>query len=55
MAAHAQNEHGTEPAGPVDFDAGSKKGWQFFTKFVFWNVIVIIAVLLLIGVFTVWS
>ncbi len=51
--------HTTQPtSGPeiqVDFDTPSKKGWDFFAKFLFVNVVIVIAVLLLIGALTVWS
>ena len=39
----------------ADFDGQSKKGWQFFTKFLLTNVVVIAAALLIIGLLTVWS
>ena len=53
LAAHA--EHGTEPAANVDFDAPAKKGWAFFTKFLLWNIISCIVILLFVGLLTVWS
>jgi hypothetical protein len=53
LATHA--EHGTEPAANVDFDAPAQKGWAFFTKFLLWNIISCTAILLLIGLLTVWS
>lgn len=40
---------------PVDFDGASQKGWNFFTKFLFVNVVAAAAVLLFIGALTVWS
>ncbi|MBB5374104.1 hypothetical protein [Acidocella aromatica] len=42
------------PETPVDFDTPSKKGWEFFTKFLTVNVALCIAALLLIGLLTVW-
>ena len=55
MAAHGQTDQGTELTGPVDFDQPSQKGWDFFTKFILWNVITIIGVLLVVGLLPVWS
>ncbi len=36
------------------FDQASRKGWDFFTKFLLGNVVVIIGALLVIGAITVW-
>ena len=47
--------HAAAPDSPVDFDTPSQKGWEFFTKFLLVNVALCAAVLLLIGLFTVWS
>ena len=33
----------------------SMKGWKFFTNFLLWNVVSIIAVLIVVGLLTVWS
>jgi hypothetical protein len=38
----------------INIDDASLKGWAFFTKFLLWNVIAIIASLLIIGLLTVW-
>ena len=51
----AQSEHGTEMVSNVDFDSPAQKGWVFFSKFLLWNVISCIVILLFIGVLTVWS
>jgi len=48
------NQQTTLPPGQ-DFDTAAKKGWAFFTKFLLTNVLVTIAVLLLVGLLTVWS
>jgi hypothetical protein len=37
------------------FTRASKAGWNGFTRFLLLNVVVIIAALLIIGLFTVWS
>jgi hypothetical protein len=42
------------PETPVDFDTSSKKGWEFFTKFLTVNATLCIAALLVIGLLTVW-
>ncbi len=42
------------PPPPEEFDKHAKNGWEFFTKFLFWNVIVIVAGLLFVGLLTVW-
>jgi len=52
-APHAHRED--TPAEIEQFNRISQTGWNFFTKFLLWNVLAIIAILLLIGVFTVWS
>jgi hypothetical protein len=41
-------------AAEADFDNASKKGWEFFTKFLLTNVIVTAAALIFIGFLTVW-
>lgn len=51
----AQAQHGTEVAPNVDFDAPAQNGWAFFTKFLLWNIIGCVAILLFIGLLTVWS
>jgi hypothetical protein len=38
----------------IDFDSPSRKGWGFFTKFLFWNVASAVFILLLIAALTVW-
>ncbi len=53
MAAHAQ--HGTNVTEPVDFDDPARKGWAFFTKFLLWNIISCVTILIFIGLLTVWS
>jgi len=52
-APHAHRED--TPAEVAQFNSMSQTGWNFFTKFLLWNVLAIIGILLLIGVFTVWS
>ena len=52
--ARETNQGTTLPEGE-DFDTTSQKGWDFFTKFLLANVVVATAVLLLIGLLTVWS
>jgi hypothetical protein len=44
----------TSPA-EVAFDKQAQKGWEFFTKFLFSNVVVTILALLVVGLLTVWS
>jgi hypothetical protein len=51
----AQSQHGTEVVSNVDFDVPAQKGWAFFTKFLLYNIIGCVVILLLIGLFTVWS
>jgi hypothetical protein len=53
MAANA--EHGTPTVEHIDFDTPARKGWAFFTKFLLWNIIACAAILILIGLMTVWS
>lgn len=56
MAANA--EHGTqtvENIENIDFDTPARKGWAFFTKFLLWNIISCAAILIFIGLLTVWS
>ncbi len=53
VAAHG--EHKVEPAENVDFDSPAQKGWAFFTKFLLWNIISCVVILLLVGLLTVWS
>jgi hypothetical protein len=56
MATHTTPPvHAAAPETAVDFDTSSQKGWEFFTKFLFVNVVLCAAVLLLIGLLTVWS
>ncbi len=56
-AAHDghSGEHSAAPATDVDFDVPAQKGWAFFTRFLLWNIISCIVILLFIGVLTVWS
>ncbi len=47
----------TTPAAPPaadEFNVHSKNGWEFFTKFLLWNVITIIIALFIVGLLTVW-
>ena len=56
MAANA--EHSTDATANIehiDFDTPARKGWAFFTKFLLWNIISCVAILLFIGLLTVWS
>jgi hypothetical protein len=55
MQAQTQTNHGTEPVANVDFDQPAKKGWDFFTKFLLWNIIGCVGTLLVVGLLTVWS
>jgi len=43
------------PAEIEQFDKVAQTGWKWFTRFLLWNVLACAAILLLIGVFTVWS
>jgi hypothetical protein len=43
------------PAEIEQFDRTAQTGWKWFTRFLLWNVLACAAILLLIGVFTVWS
>ncbi len=52
-ADHAHRED--TPAEIAQFDRVSQTGWTWFTKFLLWNVLAIIAILLFIGLLTVWS
>jgi hypothetical protein len=38
-----------------DFDTVSRKGWEFFTKFLFGNVVATIVALVIVALLTVWS
>ncbi|HTQ70367.1 MAG TPA: hypothetical protein VMH92_02585 [Acidocella sp.] len=50
-----QPDHTAQETGfEVDFDSPSKRGWAFFTKFLFWNVVAAAAILILIAALTVW-
>lgn len=42
----AVEHYSTERVEGVDFDTPAKKGWDFFTKFLLWNIIVTAALLL---------
>ncbi|MDE1905455.1 MAG: hypothetical protein KGH75_03275 [Rhodospirillales bacterium] len=51
----AQPDHSAQITGDeVDFDSPAQKGWSFFTKFLFWNIVAAIGALLFIGALTVW-
>ncbi len=52
---HSVGDHSAAAAEHVDFDSPAQKGWAFFSKFLLWNVISCIAILLFIGLLTVWS
>ena len=52
---HSVSDHSAAPVTNVDFSTPAQKGWAFFTKFLLWNIISCIAILLFIGVLTVWS
>jgi hypothetical protein len=43
------------PAEVEQFDRTAQTGWNFFTRFLLWNVLAIAGILLFIGLFTVWS
>ncbi len=53
VAAHKHRED--TPAELAEFDKVAKSGWDFFTKFLLWNVIACVVTLVLIGFLTVWS
>jgi len=56
QTAIAEHKHREEtPAELAQFDRVAKTGWEFFTKFLLWNVIACILTLLFIGFLTVWS
>jgi len=44
----------TPPPSLGEIDAHAKSGWEFFTKFLFWNVVVIAVALIFVGLLTVW-
>ncbi len=51
----AQPEHSAQITGEdIDFDSPAQKGWSFFTKFLFWNIVAAAGALLFIGALTVW-
>jgi hypothetical protein len=51
----ARPEHTAQTMGEeIDFDQPAQKGWNFFSKFLFWNVIAAALILLSIGALTVW-
>ena len=51
----SKTNQGTALPANEEFDTVSKKGWEFFTKFLLGNVIVTIVALLVVGLLTVWS
>ncbi len=54
--AIAEHKHREDtPAELAQFDRVAKTGWEFFTKFLLWNVIACVVTLLFIGFLTVWS
>jgi hypothetical protein len=53
VAEHARRED--TPAEIAQFDRTAQTGWNWFTKFLLWNVIACVVALLVIGLFTVWS
>jgi hypothetical protein len=43
---------------PPDLDeinTHAQQGWNWFTKFLFWNVVTTVGALLIVGLLTVWS
>jgi hypothetical protein len=50
-----ETNQGTALPADEEFDTVSKKGWEFFTKFLLSNVIVTVVALLVVGLLTVWS
>lgn len=42
------------PPALDEFNTHAKHGWDFFTKFLLWNVITIVGALLFVGLLTVW-
>jgi hypothetical protein len=56
QTAVAEHKHREDtPAELAEFDKVAKSGWDFFTKFLLWNVVACVATLVLIGFLTVWS
>jgi hypothetical protein len=53
VAEHTAREE--TPAEIAQFDRTAQTGWNWFTKFLLWNVIACVVALLVIGLFTVWS
>ncbi len=51
----AQPDHTAQDADfDVDFDAPAQKGWSYFTKFLFWNIVMAAGGLIVIAALTVW-
>ena len=51
----AQAEHTAKHTGEdIDFDAPAQKGWSFFTRFLFWNIVAVVGGLVFIAALTVW-
>jgi hypothetical protein len=43
------------PPGLAAFDEHAQKGWAWFTKFLFWNVVTVVGALVVVALLTVWS
>jgi hypothetical protein len=52
--AMTNNTADVAPPAMDEFNVHSKNGWEFFTKFLLWNVITIIVALFVVGLLTVW-
>ena len=51
----AQPEHTAQNMGmEIDFDTPAQKGWSFFTRFLFWNIMAVASGLICIAALTVW-
>ena len=49
-----ETNQGTMLPATEDFDTVSQKGWAFFTKFLFGNVVATVAALAVLALLTVW-
>ncbi len=42
------------PPSLDEINGEAQKGWNWFTRFLFWNVVVIAGALIFVGLLTVW-
>jgi hypothetical protein len=49
-----ETNQGTVLPANEEFDTVSQKGWQFFTKFLFGNVVMTVVALVILALLTVW-